>query len=55
MSGADIASYLSMRAETVSRGLSKLEACGFLRIHRNWIEITDEVALKRIAAGTGLY
>lgn len=51
MTRMDIASYLKMRVETVSRALGKLAAGCVVRVHSGWIEVSDEAALKRIAAG----
>lgn len=52
MTRMDIASYLGMRIETVSRALGKLEAGGAIHPHRNWIELRDEAELQRWATET---
>lgn len=51
MSRSDIASYLAMAVETVSRTLTKLQNAGLLKVSRNLITIQDAEALKACADG----
>ncbi|MDE2368045.1 MAG: helix-turn-helix domain-containing protein [Burkholderiales bacterium] len=52
MSRIDIASYLGLTVETVSRNLTRLQQLAVLRIDHRDIEILDPVALERIATGS---
>lgn len=49
MSRTDIASYLALAVETVSRVLTRLQETGVLSVHRNRIEILEPVLLGEIA------
>ena len=48
---ADIASYLVLAVETVSRSLARLQEAGSIEVHRNRIRILDEEALRATAGG----
>lgn len=52
MSRADIAAYLSLAAETVSRVLTRLQSSGVLSIDRNNIEVLDVDRLQEAAGRT---
>ena len=49
MSRADIASYLVLAVETVSRSLSSQREAGLIEVRRNRIRILDETALRALA------
>ncbi len=49
MSRTDIASYLALAVETVSRVLTRLQETGVLAVHRNRIRILDAAGLGAIA------
>ena len=49
MSRYDIASYLRLAAETISRVLSRFQNDGVLRVGRNQVSICDHEKLKKIA------
>ena len=51
MPRADIASYLVLAVETVSRSLARLQEAGSIEVHRNRIRILDEEALRATAGG----
>ncbi|WP_158601707.1 helix-turn-helix domain-containing protein [Solilutibacter pythonis] len=51
MSRIDIANYLGLALETVSRGFSRLEEDGFISVHGRQVEILDTGALTRLAHG----
>ncbi|MBU6257742.1 MAG: helix-turn-helix domain-containing protein [Burkholderiales bacterium] len=51
MSRIDIASYLGLTVETVSRNLTRMQQLAVLRIDHRDIEILDPAALERIATG----
>ena len=53
MPRADIASYLVLAVETVSRSLSRQQEAGLIEVHRNRIRILDEPALRATAGGVG--
>ena len=53
MSRSDIASYLVLAVETVSRSLSRQHESGLIRVHRNRIRVLDERALRTIAGCRG--
>jgi len=46
----DIARELGTAREVISRRLKEFERNGWVRLHRGWIEIVDEPALKSVAA-----
>ena len=46
MSRTDIASYLVLAVETVSRSLSRQHEKGLIKVHRNRIRVLDEQALR---------
>ena len=52
MSRADIASYLALAVETVSRVLTRLQESGHLDVQRNQVRILDEDALATLAEET---
>ena len=52
MPRADIAAYLVLAVETVSRSLSRQQEAGVIDVRRNRIRILDEPALRAIAGGT---
>jgi CRP/FNR family transcriptional regulator len=49
MTRTDIANYLRLASESVSRGFSRLQDAGLLRVDRRDIEITDVAALETLA------
>lgn len=49
MPRADIASYLVLAVETVSRSLSRQQEAGLIEVRRNRIRILDEPALRAMA------
>lgn len=49
MARADIASYLGLAIETVSRSLTRQHEQGLIEVRRNLIRIHDERALRRMA------
>ena len=49
MSRTDIASYLVLAVETVSRSLSRQHEKGLIKVQRNRIRVLDEPALRTIA------
>lgn len=49
MSRADIASYLALAVETVSRVLTRLQERGMLQVKRNLVRICDVEGLERLA------
>lgn len=51
MSREDIASYLGLALETVSRGFTRLQEDGVIAVHGRRVEILDEDALNRLAHG----
>ena len=53
MPRADIASYLMLAVETVSRSPSRQQEAGLIEVHRNRIRILDEPALRATAGDTG--
>ena len=54
MSHESIASYLRFSPETMSRGLSKLQELGAIRVNRSHIRLLDIVCLNLIAQGAQL-
>lgn len=50
MSRADIANYLRLAAETVSRVLTRFREQGVLRIEGRYLEIADATELRRLAS-----
>jgi CRP/FNR family transcriptional regulator len=52
MSRADIASYLALAVETVSRVLTRLQESGLLDVQRNQVRILDVEALANLAEET---
>ena len=51
MSREDIAHYLGLALETVSRGFTRLQDDGVIAVHGRRIEIVDAEALERLAHG----
>lgn len=51
MSRGDIANYLGLAVETVSRLLSKLQSSKIIRVQRKLVTISDKETLERIAVG----
>ncbi len=51
MSRIDIANYLGLALETVSRGFTRLEEDGLIDVHGRQVEILDVKALARLAHG----
>jgi CRP/FNR family transcriptional regulator len=49
MTRTDIANYLRLASESVSRGFTRLQDAGMLRVDRRYVEITDPVRLTAIA------
>jgi CRP/FNR family transcriptional regulator, anaerobic regulatory protein len=49
MTRADIANYLRLASESVSRGFSRLQEAGLLRVDRREIEILDPARLDHLA------
>lgn len=49
MSRGEIASYLALAVETVSRLFTRLHRAGVVHVHRNHVEIKDHAALARSA------
>lgn len=54
MSRQDIASYLGMTIETVSRGLTKFVKQGLIRVAQRRIEVTNRAATEAIAYPAGV-
>lgn len=52
MSRADIASYLALAVETVSRVLTRLQEAGYLDVERNLVRIVDRQRLALLAEET---
>ena len=52
MSRQDMADYLGLTIESISRLLSKFKKEGLLRVSNREIELLDPVKLKAITAGT---
>lgn len=52
MSRADIASYLALAVETVSRVLTRLQEGGYLEVERNLVRIVDRERLALLAEET---
>ncbi|HEY5803810.1 MAG TPA: fumarate/nitrate reduction transcriptional regulator Fnr [Lysobacter sp.] len=52
MSREDIARYLGLALETVSRGFTRLQEDGVIDVHGRRVEILDGAALERLAHGT---
>lgn len=48
MSKGDIANYLGLRPESISRALQKLQSMGIIRSHKNTIEIIDTKVAKKL-------
>ncbi|HEX7817593.1 cyclic nucleotide-binding domain-containing protein [Dyella sp.] len=53
MSRIDIASFLALKHETVTRALSHLAALSVIRVHLREVEIIDAIALLRLAEQAG--
>ncbi len=51
MSRIDIANYLGLALETVSRGFTRLEEDGLIDVHGRHVELIDAAALTRLAHG----
>ena len=49
MSREDIANYLGLALETVSRGFTRLQEDGVISVHGRLIEISDPGQLNRLA------
>lgn len=49
MGRADIASYLALKHETVSRALSRLEALGYVAVRCREVKLLDPVELRKFA------
>lgn len=49
MARADIASYLALAVETVSRVLTRLQSVGVVAVHRSEIQVLDQGRLRAIA------
>ena len=49
MTRTDIANYLRLASESVSRGLTRLQDAGIVRVERREIEITDMARLEALA------
>jgi CRP/FNR family transcriptional regulator len=49
MTRTDIANYLRLASESVSRGLSRLQDAGIVRVDRRHVEITDPARLADLA------
>ena len=50
MARTDIANYLRLAPETVSRVLRRFQADGLLRVDRRELELVDRVQLETLAA-----
>lgn len=53
MGRADIASFLSLKHETVSRALSRLEALGYISVQRREVKLLDSAQLRAYAGLAG--
>ena len=51
MSRIDIANYLGLALETVSRGFTRLQEDGLIDVHGRQVEVLDAAALTRLAHG----
>lgn len=51
MTREDIARYLGLKMETVSRAFSAFVRCGFIRVHNRELEILDAQALRALTRG----
>ena len=51
MSRIDIANYLGLALETVSRGFTRLQEDGLIGVEGRWVEVLDADALSRLAHG----
>jgi len=49
MSREDIASYLGLVLETVSRGFTRLQDDGVIEVHGRKVRVADPVALRKLA------
>jgi CRP/FNR family transcriptional regulator len=54
MSRGEIASYLALAVETVSRLFTRLHRAGIVRVHRNHVEVKDHASLARSAGHLGI-
>lgn len=52
MGRADIASFLALKHETVSRALSRMESLGYILVQRREVKLLDVPALRAHATGT---
>ncbi|NLR73616.1 fumarate/nitrate reduction transcriptional regulator Fnr [Leeia aquatica] len=51
MTREEIGSYLGLKLETISRGFSRFQEQGLIRVHNKEIEILDLPALKQVLSG----
>ena len=51
MSRIDIANYLGLALETVSRGFTRLEEEGYIHVRGRQVELLEAEALARLAHG----
>lgn len=51
MSRIDIANYLGLALETVSRGFTRLQDDGLIEVHGRRVELIDPATLARLAHG----
>ena len=51
MSRIDIANYLGLALETVSRGFTRLQDDGLIEVHGRQVALVDPAALMRLAHG----